>query len=102
LRKWFLKRNPKLQDLMEFCLKVLPDYIVQELFLTVDTKEKLHFQEYYILALEVAAKKVHQVILAFLPSQYEKESKFVQAAEWIFMESLRPELYKQCSLFLHR
>lgn len=112
MRDWFLKRNPKIKSLIDFSVKILPDFIIQELLLSANTtaevvsvKEKLTFQDYYKLAAQLAFLKVENILRAYLPGHYcldEETHSPLHVSTWIFMEMLRPELYRKCSLFIHR
>ena len=125
LRDWFLKRNPKIKSLLDFSVKILPDFILQELLLLspssllpdnhVDSEDdfkghkssnprQLTFQDYYTMATRLAHHKVESMLKAYLPLHYcrlDEENSPLKVSAWILMEMLRPELYRKCSLFIH-
>lgn len=127
LRDWFFKRHPKIKALIDFSCKILPDFIIEEVLLAlqktrgecslnatnggdVNAREgpldhvsgpKADILRHYKLAVELSRQKITNLLEAYLPS-YLKDQKVLAVSSGLFLEALRPELYRRCTLFIHK
>lgn len=107
-----MKKHPKLKLLLEYCVKNLPDNLMEELLLcnekTIKETSAKQQELLYERLMRLAKEKIPLMIKGYLPTCQLDEtlrSHFMELETvfiTILLERIHPEIYKKCCMFVNR